>query len=91
MSSPRDPFDFSDTSDLPAGIKASVDRKARPESMYARLFDLIGQTDRSVSAGEIRGAFFRVHGMELDHAQVSNALIHFHREGKITLHELSVR
>ena len=55
----KDPFDFSDTSDLPEDVAANLSPASGRGARYSYLVELAG---RSVTCSEVRAAYCRVYG-----------------------------
>ena len=78
----RDPFDFSNTSDLPEDIQHALRSFRAPITIQARCLDLLRKSDNPLNAAELRAAFYRVFDIELTRVQASNVLHHLARDGR---------
>jgi hypothetical protein len=78
---PKDPFDFSDMSDLPEGIAAALEQSNPGErSKYLRVLRRAG---RPVTAKEIRAAYYREYGIDRPQNVVAAALTWLKKSGQV--------
>lgn len=76
------PFDFKDMSDLPDDIQKSVSLSTGG-SVRERFAELIRRAGRPVTCGELRGAYYRIHGRNMKTAAVNSHLQALIGEGTI--------
>lgn len=77
------PFDFSDMTDLPDDIQKSVSLSTGA-SVRGRYLTLLAQAGRPVTCGELRGAYFRVHGQNVKTSAINSHLQALIKDGAIT-------
>ena len=88
---PKDPFDFTDVSDLPEEMRDGLaNRKGRPEGLHRQILALVNQSGQGVKAAEVRAAYYRTHGVELKKSQVVNALRNLHTRQLLKKEDLGV-